>query len=236
METNDSQSIQTARCWQLLGELNLVDSIFNHISILTGSEEQGFVMSMNPEGLLPFEIKPEMIRFFPLKDVVLRPQFAGVNQDGLFLHSTIHQWRRRPGAVIHLHSPYSVAISNTLHGLLPLSQTSIEFMEEVRLVEYGGLLRSDNFENSLKELCQTSGVLLLRNHGLVSIADSIEESFYLAYYMEEACKIQYLTLSQQVPVVYPDGLIISQAVKSMKAERPDVAQKMFDAFCRKFKI
>ena len=235
---NNQQAIQTARVWQILGELNLIDSIFNHVSVVSKSHDEKFIMSMNPEGLLPFETLLDTIRIFPLKEYNLKDaRYLGVNPDGLYLHSYIHFCRKKPGAIIHLHSPYSIAVGNTRQGLLPLSQTSIEFWNDIITVEYSGLFRSGDLDENLRFFVQKGGVVLLRNHGLLSVADTVEEAFYLSYYLEEACRIQCLTLSQNTEIVMPkDHQITIETSQNMKSDRPELALKLFDAFCRKYKI
>ena len=41
----------------------------------------------------------------------------------------------------------------------------------------------------------TNKVLLLRNHGSISVGDTLHEAFFLTYQLVEACRVQLLTQS-----------------------------------------
>ena len=136
--------------WRILDSMGLVDTIFNHISIAVHGRNQKLYMLMNPEGLLAREFSGDKASVFPVRRY--RSSEAAklnVNPDGLILHSTIHNLRKRPGAIIHTHSVHCIAVGCTEEGLLPLCQTAMEFSGPGNVVEYAGLFRSGNLSRSL---------------------------------------------------------------------------------------
>lgn len=217
--------------WKILGSLNLVDTIFNHISFINGSG----TMLMNPDGILAEQINKTNVSVFPLKEYIHQDAVKlHVNADGLKLHSALHLVRKRTGVIIHTHSPNAIAVGNYSKGLLPLSQTAIEFVNDIETIEYNGMFRKNSLTQKLKRFALKGGVAILRQHGILVVADTIEEAVYLAYYIEEACKIQILSLLQGKIVRLPKKSIIKSTELLMKDERGRVSKDFFNALKRKF--
>jgi ribulose-5-phosphate 4-epimerase/fuculose-1-phosphate aldolase len=219
--------------WRVLGHLGLVDTIFNHISLATESSDGGFQLLMNPEGILPVELKATQVRRLPLREYdSLEAENAGINPDGLRLHSLIHCARMRPGVIVHTHAPNCVAVGCSNQSLLPLTQTAMELVGELQTVDYDGVFRSQVLSASMGMFATRGGAALLRNHGALTVADTIEEAFYLMYYLEEACRLQVLALSQGVPLAHPKDAAIGEAYRSLRGDRRVAAVRLFQAFSR----
>lgn len=222
--------------WKILGSLGLVDTIFNHISSVSSDSDNNFHIAMNPSGFLATEVTGKNISVFPLKKY--SPSDAdklNVNPDGLQLHSTLHLARMKKGVVIHTHSQNAIAVSCYKDGLLPLSQTAIEFVGDIEFVEYDGVFRTNALTPQLINFAKNGGVALLRHHGALVIADTIEEAFYLAYYIEEACRIQVLALSQGGTFTTPNKIAIEEAKQVLRNDRATVSKEFFEAFKRQLK-
>jgi ribulose-5-phosphate 4-epimerase/fuculose-1-phosphate aldolase len=238
MTTNLDNSIETviravADTWRVLGSLGLVDMIFNHISAAVPNTSGDIQLVMNPEGMLPQEFRPENARVFPLRRYSpSEAEHLGVNPDGLMLHSALHMLRMKPGVIIHTHATYSLAVGCTEQGLLPLSQTAIEFAGELELVRYEGTFRSQLEAGILNNVATRGGVALMRNHGSLVVADNAAEALYVVYYLEEACRIQVITLSQGVSVVPPNEAAIANAHRVLRSDRAHSAERLLQALRR----
>ncbi|KAI3362251.1 hypothetical protein L3Q82_012574, partial [Scortum barcoo] len=90
-------------------------------------------------------------------------------------------------------------------GLLPISPEALS-LGEVSYHDYHGIL-VDEEETTLiqKNLGPTSKVLILRNHGLVSVGETVEEAFYYIHNLVTACEIQVRTLASAGG---PDNLVM----------------------------
>ena len=225
-----------SEAWKILGDLKLIDTIFNHISSVMDDAPNSFQLAMNPNGFLPNEILENNVCVFPLKKYsIVDASQLGVNADGLQLHTELHLARMKQGVIIHTHSPNTIAVGNYEKGLLPLSQTAIEFVGDIEMVEYDGVFRSNVLTPQLISFAKKGGVALLRHHGVLIVADTIEEATYLTYYMEEACKIQVLTLSQGGIFSTPNQSAIDKAQEVLRNDRSQAAKELFAAFQRQLK-
>ncbi len=220
-------TLRLARAWRFLGDLGYVDTIFNHISVCSG----GSTFYMNKQETLAIRATEDAFIEASL-DSWPHQAPAGVNPDGWQLHMSIHRERRRPGAAIHTHSRYATAVANTMEGLLPTSQAAMELIPEIVRVDYEGPFRDCVSSKDLLSLARRGGIAMLQSHGLLAVADSLEEATYLAYYMEEASRVQVVTLSQRLEPMLPSATATAKAAKAMANDRPELALQWFDVMTK----
>uniref|UniRef100_A0A8C3YQP8 Alpha-adducin n=1 Tax=Catagonus wagneri TaxID=51154 RepID=A0A8C3YQP8_9CETA len=179
--------------------------IYNHITTRVSSEQEHFLIV--PFGLLYSEVTASSLVKINLQgDVVDRGSTnLGVNQAGFTLHSAVYAARPDVKCVVHIHTPAGAAVSAMKCGLLPISPEALS-LGEVAYHDYHGIL-VDEEEKVLiqKNLGPKSKVLILRNHGLVSVGESVEEAFYYIHNLVVACEIQVRTLASAGG---PDNLVL----------------------------
>uniref|UniRef100_A0A673GCZ4 Alpha-adducin n=1 Tax=Sinocyclocheilus rhinocerous TaxID=307959 RepID=A0A673GCZ4_9TELE len=179
--------------------------IYNHLTVRLNSEQERFLIV--PFGLLYSEVTASSLVKINLQgEIVDRGSTnLGVNQAGFTLHSAIYAARPDVKCIVHIHTPAGTAVSAMKCGLLPISPEALS-LGEVAYHDYHGIL-VDEEENVLiqKNLGPKSKVLILRNHGLVSVGETIEEAFYYIHNLVTACEIQVRTLASAGG---PDNLIM----------------------------
>uniref|UniRef100_A0A2K6F2E6 Alpha-adducin n=1 Tax=Propithecus coquereli TaxID=379532 RepID=A0A2K6F2E6_PROCO len=179
--------------------------IYNHITSRVSSELEHFLIV--PFGLLYSEVTASSLVKINLQgDIVDRGSTnLGVNQAGFTLHSAIYAARPDVKCIVHIHTPAGAAVSAMKCGLLPISPEALS-LGEVAYHDYHGIL-VDEEEKVLiqKNLGPKSKVLILRNHGLVSVGESVEEAFYYIHNLVVACEIQVRTLASAGG---PDNLVL----------------------------
>uniref|UniRef100_A0A8B9H1J9 Alpha-adducin n=1 Tax=Astyanax mexicanus TaxID=7994 RepID=A0A8B9H1J9_ASTMX len=184
--------------------------IYNHLTVRLNSEQERFLIV--PFGLLYSEVSASSLVKINLQgEIVDRGSTnLGVNQAGFTLHSAIYAARPDVKCIVHIHTPAGAAVSAMKCGLLPISPEALS-LGEVAYHDYHGIL-VDEEENVLiqKNLGPTSKVLILRNHGLVSVGETVEESFYYIHNLVRACEIQVRTLASAGG---PDNLVMLDPAK-----------------------
>lgn len=178
--------------------------IYNHITTRVSSEQEQFLIV--PFGLLYSEVTASsLVKINIQGDIVDRGSTnLGVNQAGFTLHSAIYAARPDAKCVVHIHTPAGAAVSAMKCGLLPISPEALS-LGEVAYHDYHGILVNEEEEVLIqKNLGPKSKVLILRNHGLVSVGESVEEAFYYIHNLVVACEIQVRTLTSAGG---PDNLV-----------------------------
>ncbi|XP_072518687.1 alpha-adducin isoform X4 [Salminus brasiliensis] len=205
--------------------------IYNHLTVRLNSEQERFLIV--PFGLLYSEVSASSLVKINLQgEIVDRGSTnLGVNQAGFTLHSAIYAARPDVKCIVHIHTPAGAAVSAMKCGLLPISPEALS-LGEVAYHDYHGIL-VDEEENILiqKNLGPTSKVLILRNHGLVSVGETVEEAFYYIHNLVRACEIQVRTLASSGG---PDNLVMLDPSK-YKA-RPRHSEPVGDGTSLKWQI
>ncbi|KFR15695.1 Alpha-adducin [Opisthocomus hoazin] len=195
--------------------------IYNHITARVNSEQEHFLIV--PFGLLYSEVTASsLVKVNIQGDVVDRGSTnLGVNQAGFTLHSAIYAARPDVKCIVHIHTPAGAAVSAMKCGLLPISPEALS-LGEVAYHDYHGILVDDEEKVVIqKNLGPKSKVLILRNHGLVSVGETVEEAFYYIHNLVLACEIQVRTLASAGG---PDNLVLldpgKYKAKSRSPESP----------------
>ncbi|XP_056410968.1 alpha-adducin isoform X1 [Hyla sarda] len=192
--------------------------IYNHITVRVSSEQEHFLIV--PFGLLYSEVTASSLVKINLQgDIVDRGSTnLGVNKAGFTLHSAIYAARPDVKCIVHIHTPAGAAVSAMKCGLLSLSPEAL-CLGEVAYHDYHGIL-VDEEEKSLiqKNLGPRSKVLILRNHGLVTMGETVEEAFYYIHNLVSACEIQVRTLASAGG---PDNLVLLDPGKYKKSRSPE---------------
>lgn len=113
------------------------------------------------------------------------------------LHSAFYDTRSTAGAVVHLHSTHSVALSmlpdtDPDNVLPPLTAYSIMRLGKVKLLPYfrpGDPAMGD----AVRGLAGKRSAVLLANHGPVVAAKDLEAAVYATEELEETAKLALLT-------------------------------------------
>jgi ribulose-5-phosphate 4-epimerase/fuculose-1-phosphate aldolase len=108
----------------------------------------------------------------------------------------VHAARPEIGCVIHTHTRAGVAVSAMKCGLLPISQHAMRVQAQVTYHDYEGIaLDVDERTRMAKDLGKKSRAMILRNHGLLALGETVREAFEMMYYLDCACQIQIDAMS-----------------------------------------
>ena len=110
-----------------------------------------------------------------------------------FLHHVMYEKRHGTGAVVHLHSTHSVAVSclsdiNKKNVLPPITAYYVMKIGTLPLIPYfppGDL----DLAKAVREMASDHHALLLANHGPVVAGKSLEDAVYAIEELEETAKL-----------------------------------------------
>ncbi|CAH2322523.1 gamma-adducin isoform X2 [Pelobates cultripes] len=118
-----------------------------------------------------------------------------VDPSGFSPHGAIYSTRPDVRCVIHIHTPATAAVSSMKCGVLPISQEAL-LLGDIAYYNYQGSL--DELEERIqlqKVLGPSCKVLVLRNHGVLALGESVEEAFHYIFNVQLACEIQVNALA-----------------------------------------
>lgn len=185
--------VDLAALYRLVALHGWDDLIFTHISIRVPGPEHHFLI--NPYGFLFEEITASSLVKVDLEGQVVAPTPYFINPAGFTIHSAIHAARDDAKAVIHLHTDAGVAVSAHKDGLLPLTQHALIALPSLAYHDYEGIaLNLDERERIVKDLGDKT-LMILRNHGTLSVGQSAAQAFLGMFFLERACQQQVYALA-----------------------------------------
>ena len=192
--------VELAACYRAFVHYGWTDSIFTHLSARVPGEPYGlFFEEICASNLIKVNFGGEVVAgAYPF------------NEAGHAIHSAVLQARPDVAAVLHSHTRAGMAVSCMDCGLLPLTQQANEIRDLVCYHDYG-IASADSDECArLGEDLADKRIMIMRNHGLLSVGSSVAEAFYLLYTVENACKVQVDVLSSRVGYVQPRPAVVDE--------------------------
>lgn len=181
--------VELAACYRLVAYYGWDDLIFTHLSARVPGPEHHFLI--NPYGLLFDEITASsLVKVDQNGEIVDPAPGKRINPAGFTIHSAVHMAREEAGAVIHLHAADGVAVAAQAEGLLPLSQTALLVHKHVVYHEFEGVALNLEERERLIANLGDKNVMLLRNHGTLTVGRTVPEAFIWMYFLMKACEIQ----------------------------------------------
>jgi ribulose-5-phosphate 4-epimerase/fuculose-1-phosphate aldolase/8-oxo-dGTP pyrophosphatase MutT (NUDIX family) len=208
------QRVDLAACYRLVARQRWDDLIFTHISARVPGPEHHFLI--NPYGMLFSEITASSLVKIDLDGRKVMDSPYDINPAGFVIHSAIHVAREDAQCVLHLHTLNGVAVSAQKEGVLPISQQSIFVLASLGYHGYEGVALNDDEKPRLVRDLGDKTFLMLRNHGLLTVADSVPDAFLFMYLFESACTIQVRAQAGGGELVRVDPRIIAGATAQAK--------------------
>jgi ribulose-5-phosphate 4-epimerase/fuculose-1-phosphate aldolase len=221
-----------AAAYRLAAMFGWEDTLYTHFSVrLPGEGEARFLI--NPFGLMFDEITASNLIIVDAKGEIVSGD-AKYNPAGFTIHSAVHSARDDAHCVIHTHTLAGMAVAACESGLLNVNQISAEFHEQVGYHDYEGVAFNLEERVRIQASLGENMALILKNHGLLSVGETIADAFQIMFYLNKACEIQ-VAAGQAAGLsgiqIIPDKLAsyVSGQFKKVAHER----QIVWDAWLRK---
>ena len=178
-----------AAAYQLAAQYKWTDLIYTHFTARVPGTDQFLI---NPYGLMFDEITASsLVKIDHAGTVIDDVTGLGINHAGFVIHGAVHQARPEVKCVIHTHTRAGVAVSAQKCGLLPISQHALRTYGMLTYHDYEGIaLDMDERTRIARDLGKASKAMIMRNHGLLTLGETVCEAFELMYYLDCACQIQ----------------------------------------------
>jgi ribulose-5-phosphate 4-epimerase/fuculose-1-phosphate aldolase len=206
--------VDLAAAYRLVAVYGWDDLVFTHISARVPGPEHHFLI--NPYGMLFDEITASSLVRIDLAGNKVSESPYDVNPAGFNIHSAIHAAREDAQCVLHVHSLDGVAVSAQKNGVLPVSQQSIFVLSSLAYHNYEGVALNEDEKPRLVRDLGSNNFLMLRNHGLITVADNIPDAFLFMYLFQSACMIQIKAQAGGGELVPIDARIIAGAQAQAK--------------------
>ena len=193
MEISELQQ-DLAAVFRWTAKLNMNEGIANHFSACLPNSNDFYV---NGSGLHFSSIKASdmvLVEQNKIEEIKKKPEL--VDPTALNIHGIIHKKVPHARCILHVHSKYATALSTLKDPTLqPIDQNTMRFYNRVAIYDdFGGL----GFEEESHKMAAAIGnnrSMLLANHGILTVGQTVAQAFDELYYFEKACETYITALS-----------------------------------------
>ncbi|KAJ1955892.1 hypothetical protein GGI12_005452 [Dipsacomyces acuminosporus] len=188
--------------FRIFSKLNLDDGATGHLSCR--DPEHRDLFWVNPFG--------KSFGCITIKDLVLVNHEGTVvygkrpaNIAAFVIHSKLHAARADANAACHSHSLYGKAFSSLGKPLLPITQDACMFYNDHNVLqEYNGIVDDEEGGECVAQVLGSKKALILQNHGLLTVGQSIDEAAFWFIALDKSCHAQLLAEAAGTPIPIPD--------------------------------
>eukprot|EP00934_Nitzschia_sp_Nitz4_P000027 Nitzschia sp. Nitz4//scaffold190_size42200//21271//27280//NITZ4_007392-RA/size42200-processed-gene-0.51-mRNA-1//-1//CDS//3329540144//27//frame0 len=197
--------LELSDAYRLTREFGLDELVWNHISVLLS--DGNFLIT--PGSRMFDDIGPN--------DLVK----SSGNITANIIHEAVYNTRSDVKAIVHLHTPATVAVSCLEMGFVPLAQEAAPFVGRVSRHPWHGVSNDREEQALLADAIKDESVntLLMENHGFACFGKTLGEAWVLAFFFDKACRTQLNCLQTGQKIKYPDPAVLAKAAE--QAYLPD---------------
>jgi ribulose-5-phosphate 4-epimerase/fuculose-1-phosphate aldolase len=185
--------VELAAAYRLAATLGWTDMLGTHFSLRVPDAEDAFLI--NPYGMLFEEITASSLLKIDTEGNKLSKSPYEANRAGFVIHSAVHMGARDAHCVMHCHTLAGVGVATQKQGLLPITQMALTVLGEVRYHDYEGVADDEEERRRIVKDLGDGSVLILRNHGTLTVGTTVSEAFSRMYRIERACRFQLAALT-----------------------------------------
>jgi ribulose-5-phosphate 4-epimerase/fuculose-1-phosphate aldolase len=204
--------VDLAAAFRLVQAFGWSDLLATHLSARVPGSHDHFLI--NPFGLMFDEITASTLVKCDQDGNILSPTPWTINPAGFVIHGAVHMARPDVAMVIHTHTPAGCAVATQKDGLLPITQHSLAVLSNTSYHDYLGIATDLAERESIVKDLGMNNVLIMRNHGLLTVGRTAGEAFMWMYRAERACRMQVAFQSCNAPVAP-----ISEEIQRVTFER-----------------
>jgi ribulose-5-phosphate 4-epimerase/fuculose-1-phosphate aldolase len=170
----------------------------------------GHITARDPERLDHFWVNPFGMHFGQVRvsDLILvndRGQVVEgkypVNGAAFAIHSQVHAARPDVIAAAHAHSLYGKTWASLGRLLDPITQDVCAFYEDHSLfADFTGVVYESSEGERIAKVLSDRKAVILRNHGLLTVGQTVEEAAWWFITMERSCQAQLMAEAVGTPV------------------------------------
>jgi ribulose-5-phosphate 4-epimerase/fuculose-1-phosphate aldolase len=139
-----------------------------------------------------------------------------IEDTALYIHLPVHRLAPQARCALHTHMPYATALCMLENPCLEMAgQSALGFYDDIAYeCDYNGLAFDHTEGERLARALGNKSVLMMRNHGVLVVGQSVPQAFERLYFLEQAARAQVLALSTGRPL----RLIPEKVVKATAAQ------------------
>ena len=183
------ERVELAAAFRWTERLNMHEAVANHFSVSVNDDGTQFLM--NPNQVHFSRIKASDLLLLDANDPETLSGPNAPDPTAWGLHGALHRMCPHARVALHVHSIHATVLASLADSTLPpIDQNTATFYNRVAVDDhFGGLAFEEEAERCCSNLSDPSKtVLVMGNHGIMVIGQTVPEAFNRMYYFERACE------------------------------------------------
>lgn len=211
------ERVDLACAFRWTARLNMHEAVANHFSLAVNEDGTRFLMNPNQRHFS--RIKASDLLLIDANDPQTLSGPDAPDPTAWGLHGAIHRNVPHARCVMHVHSVHATVLASLADSTLPpIDQNTATFFNRYVVdAHYGGLAFEEEGERCSKLLADPRHkVMVMGNHGVLVIGDSVGDAFNRMYYFERAAETYIKALWTGRPL-----RVLSDAIAEKTASEMD---------------
>jgi ribulose-5-phosphate 4-epimerase/fuculose-1-phosphate aldolase len=198
---NWTERVDLAAAFRWTARMDLHEGVANHFSLAINDDGTRFLM--NPNQMHFSRIRASDMIVVDANDPETLSGPNAPDETAWGLHGGVHRLCAHARCAMHVHSPYATVLACLQNPVLPpIDQNAAMFFNRMAIdTSYGGLALEEEgarcaslFDDPRKK------VMVMGNHGILVIGDTVGETFGRLYYFERAAALYIRALQTGQPL------------------------------------
>ncbi len=199
--THWAERVDLAAAFRWTVRLNMHEAVANHFSLAVNDDGTQFLINPNQKHFS--RIKASDILLVDANDPSTMEGPDAPDPTAWGLHGGMHRLVPHARCAMHVHSVYATVLASLKDSTLPpIDQNACVFYDRIIVDDgYGGLAFEDEGERCAAQFTDPrKKVMVMGNHGVLIIGETVAETFNRLYYFERACANYIIALQTGQPL------------------------------------
>lgn len=217
--------VDLAAAFRWTARLNMHEGVANHFSLSVNEDGTKFLMNANQVHFA--RIRASELLLLDARDPETLSYAGAPDPTAWGLHASVHRCCPHARCAMHVHSIHATVLASLADSNLPpIDQNTAMFYNRHAVDDqFGGLAFEEEGERCAKLLSDPKvKVLVMGNHGVLVIGESVADTFNRLYYFERAAETYIRALQTGRPL-----RILSSSIAEKTADEidtyPDQAER-----------
>ena len=196
-----AERVDLAAAFRWAARLNMHEAVANHFSLSVSDDGTKFLM--NPNQMHFARIKASDLILVDANDPETLQRPGAPDPTAWGLHGGLHRHCPQARCAMHVHSIHATVLASLADSSLPpIDQNCATFFNRTVIDDgYGGLAFEDEGERCARLFDDPARkVMIMGNHGVMVIGDSVADTFNRLYYFERAAETYIRALQTGQPL------------------------------------
>ncbi len=186
-DPNWDARVDLAATFRWTARLNMHEGVANHFSLAVSDDGSQFLV--NPHGRHFSRVCASELLLVDANDPDTMSRPDAPEPTAWFIHGAVHRNVPHARCALHVHPKYATVLATLADPIIPpIDQNTMRFHNRLAVdPEFGGLGLAEEGER-ISTMIGDKQILVMGNHGVMVVADTLAEAFDLLYYFERSCE------------------------------------------------